>query len=265
MTGKEATTMTVRAMGALLGLKKTESYYLVNKKVFETVEIAGQLRVVNASFEAWYARQDRYRKVAGEPPGAELHSNMYSVSDLQKMLNLSRDSVLTLIHRERLLTMTFEGKFWIPKIIFDDWYASQSRYRKPEDREKDLVEKEASMTVPEMGHLLGLDRRQAWKLYHRHRDELKLIRIADRPRITKASFLFWLNGQEEYSIKSELNPSRIDNEKEFLTAQKAAEMLGINVQRIYRALRSNKAQGKKIGQTWYFRYMEILDALSKEA
>lgn len=109
MSGKEATTMTVRAMGALLGLKKTESYYLVNKKVFDTVMVAGQRRVVKASFEEWYARQDRYRKVDGEPPGAKLHSNMYSVSDLQKMLNLSQDSVLELIHREKFLTMTLKG------------------------------------------------------------------------------------------------------------------------------------------------------------
>ena len=33
MASSEATTMTVRAMGALLGLKKTESYYLVHKSV----------------------------------------------------------------------------------------------------------------------------------------------------------------------------------------------------------------------------------------
>ena len=91
----------------VLGLKKPESYYLVNKKVFDTVMVAGQKRVVKASFEEWYARQDWYRKVDGEPPGAKLHSNMYSVADLQKMLKLSQDSVLELIHREKLLTMTF--------------------------------------------------------------------------------------------------------------------------------------------------------------
>ncbi len=167
MSGKEAKTMTVRAMGALLGLKKTESYYLVNKKAFDTVMVAGQRRVVKASFEEWYARQDRYRKVDGEPPGAKLHSNMYSVSDLQKMLNLSQDSVLELIHREKFLTMTFEGKFWIPKVIFDDWYASQSRYRNPEDRERDRAAEESSMTIPEMGRLLGLNPRQAWQLYYK--------------------------------------------------------------------------------------------------
>ena len=262
--GKEATTMTVRAMGALLGLKKTESYYLVNKKVFDTVMVAGQKSVVKASFEEWYARQDWYRKVDGEPPGAKLHSNMYSVADLQKMLKLSQDSVLELIHREKLLTMTFEGKFWIPKVILDDWYASQSRYRKPKDRDRDRAAEESSMTIPEMGRLLGLDRRQAWQLYYKHRDELKLIRVADRPRVTKASFLYWISGREEHKIESEAVPPQTESEKEFMTAQEAAEMLGVNVQRIYRALRNNKAAGKRIGRTWYFKYMDILTALSKE-
>ena len=204
MSGKEATTMTVRAMGALLGLKKTESYYLVNKKVFDTVMVAGQKRVVKASFEEWYARQDWYRKVDGEPPGAKLHSNMYSVADLQKMLNLSQDSVLELIHREKFLTMAFEGKFWIPKVIFDDWYASQSRYRKPEDRERDRAAEESSMTIPEMGRLLGLNPRQAWQLYYKHQDELKLIRIADRPRVTNASFLYWISGRAQDRLGSNL-------------------------------------------------------------
>ena len=180
-----------------------ESYYLVNKKVFDTVMVAGQKRVVKASFEEWYARQDWYRKVDGEPPGAKLHSNMYSVADLQKMLKLSQDSVLELIHREKLLTMTFEGKFWIPKVIFDDWYASQSRYRKPEDRDRDRAAEESSMTIPEMGRLLGLDRRQAWQLYYKHRDELKLIRVADRPRVTKASFLYWISRKSTRSSRKQ--------------------------------------------------------------
>ena len=264
VSGKEATTMTVRAMGALLGLKKTESYYLVNKKVFDTVMVAGQRRVVKASFEEWYARQDRYRKVDGEPPGAKLHSNMYSVSDLQKMLNLSQDSVLEMIHREKFLTMTFEGKFWIPKVIFDDWYTSQSRYRKPEDRERDRAAEESSMTIPEMGRLLGLTPRQAWQLYYKHQDELKLIRIADRPRVTNASFLYWISGQEEHKIDSEATLPQTESEDELLTALEAAEKLGVNVQRIYRALRNSKAAGKNVGRTWYFKYMDILTALSKE-
>ena len=184
--------------------------------------------------------------------------------DLQKMLNLSQDSVLELIHKEKFLTMTFEGKFWIPKVIFDDWYASQSRYRKSEDRERDRAAEESSMTIPEMGRLLGLNPRQAWQLYYKHQDELKLIRIADRPRVTNASFLYWISGQEEHKIDSEATLPQTESEDELLTALEAAEKLGVNVQRIYRALRNSKAAGKKVGRTWYFKYMDILTALSKE-
>ena len=69
MAAAEGTTMTVQAMGRLLGLKKTESYYLLHKHHFETVTINHQLRVVRASFEQWYAHQDKYRKVDGPEPG----------------------------------------------------------------------------------------------------------------------------------------------------------------------------------------------------
>lgn len=264
MASSGATTMTVRAMGALLGLKKTESYYLVNKKLFDTVVIAGQLRVVRASFEEWYALQDWYKKVDGDPPGAALHENMYSIRDIQKILGLANESVRELIHREKLLTLTLEGKFWVPKVIFDDWYASQSRYRNMKDREKDRATEEASMTVPEMGKMIGLDPRQAWKLYYEHRNELKLIRIADRPRITKASFLYWLEGQKTYHVNADKYCPKQENEKEFMTVSEAAKLLNVGAQRIYRALQSNKAEGKKIGRIWYFKYADILSALSEE-
>ena len=46
--------MTVPEMGKLLGLKKTDRYWLVHKNVFESKEIAGKMRINIASFEKWY-------------------------------------------------------------------------------------------------------------------------------------------------------------------------------------------------------------------
>ena len=43
--------MTVPEMGKLLGLKKTDRYWLVHKNVFESKEIAGKMRINIASFE----------------------------------------------------------------------------------------------------------------------------------------------------------------------------------------------------------------------
>ena len=43
--------MTVAQMGEMLGLKKTDSYWLVHKKLFETKKLAGKTLVVVSSFE----------------------------------------------------------------------------------------------------------------------------------------------------------------------------------------------------------------------
>ena len=71
---QKRTWMTVPEMGKLLGLKKTDRYWLVHKNVFESKEIAGKIRINIASFEKWYANQIKYHKVTGEEPGKELKS-----------------------------------------------------------------------------------------------------------------------------------------------------------------------------------------------
>lgn len=56
--------MSVMEMGRLLGLKKTESYWLVHKNYFETKVVAGKMRVMLNSFEHWYTSQNHYKKVS---------------------------------------------------------------------------------------------------------------------------------------------------------------------------------------------------------
>ena len=50
--------------------------------------------------------------------------------------------------------------YWkrIPKESFQNWYKSQSRYRTKEDREKDALLEDATITMPEMAQLLGTTR-----------------------------------------------------------------------------------------------------------
>ena len=55
--------MSVMEMGRMLGLKKTNSYWLIKKGWFETVMVAGKMRVMVDSFEEWYQSQTHYRKV----------------------------------------------------------------------------------------------------------------------------------------------------------------------------------------------------------
>lgn len=65
---KKKTTMSVPEMRRMLGLRKTDSYWLVHKQCFETVMVKGKMRIVIDSFERWYANQVKYKKVDGPPP-----------------------------------------------------------------------------------------------------------------------------------------------------------------------------------------------------
>lgn len=74
--------MSVPEMGELLGLKKTDRYWLVHKNYFECKEILGQMRINIESFEKWYANQIKYHKVTGEEPGKALKGWSYSVPEV---------------------------------------------------------------------------------------------------------------------------------------------------------------------------------------
>ena len=84
---KKKTTMSVPEMRRMLGLRKTDSYWLVHKQCFETVMVKGKMRIVIDSFEHWYANQVKYKKVDGPPPGEELRSYSYSPQELAEKLN----------------------------------------------------------------------------------------------------------------------------------------------------------------------------------
>ena len=62
MDEKKRTTMSVPEMRRMLGLGKTDSYWLVHRQCFETIIVAGKMRVVIDSFEHWYANQIKYKK-----------------------------------------------------------------------------------------------------------------------------------------------------------------------------------------------------------
>ena len=85
--------MSVHEMGDMLGLKKTDRYWLVHKNYFRTETLLGKMRVEIASFEKWYANQDWYHKVNGEAPGKELRLRSYSPKEIQEMLGTDNATV----------------------------------------------------------------------------------------------------------------------------------------------------------------------------
>lgn len=93
------TTMSVREMRQLLGLGKTDSYWLLHKNLFEVILINDKRRIVISSFEKWYANQVKYHKVNGSPPGEELCKRSYSVPDAAEILKVKPETIYTLIRQ----------------------------------------------------------------------------------------------------------------------------------------------------------------------
>jgi predicted DNA-binding transcriptional regulator AlpA len=97
MPKKKKKTMAVHEMAELLGLKKTDSYWLIHKQKFQTITVNGKTRVVIESFEKWYANQVKYKKAGGPPPGEELRRNTYSPQEIAELLGIDDTTVYLLI------------------------------------------------------------------------------------------------------------------------------------------------------------------------
>ena len=150
--------MTVTEMGKLLGLQRTERYWLVHKNVFETKMILGKMRVNVASFEDWYSRQIRYHKITGEEPGRKVKEVSYSAQDISELLGISEDRAYALIKKNHLATETVNYRMRVPKDLFDHWYSRQARYLTKEDQERNAELFETTITMPQMARLLWRER-----------------------------------------------------------------------------------------------------------
>ena len=127
---EERETMTVPQMRKMLGLKKTESYWLVHRNFFQTDIVNGHMMIDVESFEKWYANQVKHRKVDGPEPGAELTKMSYSFAEIAEMLGVSGAVVYEIWDKNNLETFTVDFVKRIPKDVFEKWYAGQTRYRK---------------------------------------------------------------------------------------------------------------------------------------
>ncbi len=269
----EGRLMSVSEMGRMLGLKKTDRYWLVHKNYFETQIFLGKIWIVRESFERWYENQVKYHKVNGEEPGQELKKKSYSIRDISQMLGLHEGTVYEIIKREQIETI--EVDYWkrVPKEAFDRWYAGQDRYRTQEDREKDADLEEKSITMPEMARLLGTDRQEVYRILKdgRYKDLFEIIVVAGRKRITRESLYRFLDCQEKYRLNVYLEISGQEKEEnrelsnfrqkkmmetgsardignmEYLTMEEALLLAKVSRTTIYEWIRENRFPTKKIG------------------
>ena len=228
-------TMSVPEMRKLLGIKKTESYWLVHKNYFKTELINGTMRVDIASFEKWYANQTKHKKVTGEKPGAQLCAASYSFRDVANMLGEYDGTIYDLWNRKGLPTVTVNYRKRIPREIFDSWYEKQNEYHKvdgpatiEEIEEKFILFREAAaMLKMSNEELLTLIRKGKYK-------DLLEMRMFDNKRwISRRGFQDFLNLHDQYKIRQAKNESgsgisKFLSQKQYISKEKAARIAGVS-------------------------------------
>ena len=201
-------------MGKLLGLKKTDRYWLVHKNYFKTEVIMGKMRVEVESFEKWYANQIKYRKVTGEEPGLELKKRSLSIKDIAQMLEIHETSVYELIKKENMETVTVDYWKRVPVNVFWNWYNNQTRYRTQEDRLRDKELEEATLSMPEMARKLGVPRSTIYHIIgnERYKSFFELVMIGEQKRYKKDGFEKFLESQNVYRL-APVDNKTIDKDK----------------------------------------------------
>ena len=227
-------TMSVPEMRRLLGLKKTESYWLVHRNFFETRIIDGRMRVDLESFEKWYANQVKHKKVNGEEPGAELLKTSYSFMDAANLLGIHNSNLYEIWRRENLETITVDSVKRIPVDVFERWYENQIMYQKA-DRMPTLTDLEADyIPLQAAAGLLGITKEKLSVITRasRYKDIFE-IRVYDNKKwISKKSFQQFLNAQNVYQVIKEPEKEMPTSEesmetKEFISRQEAAALAGV--------------------------------------
>lgn len=246
MENETKMTMSVMEMGRILGLKKTDAYWLVHKQCFETILVQGKMRVSIESFEHWYANQIKHKKVDGTPPGAELCANSYSIPEIAELLDVSDYIAYDLIKRCNIETFEVDTWMRVRKETFEKWYRSQTRYRTPEDRARDAALEEVSMSMPQMAKLLGITRKEAYGIIGKKENSevFDVVVVADRKRVTFESFERWYRSQNKYHKADREADMADDSEREKLlstdrtsfTVKEAALLIGVPPREIYRMI-----------------------------
>lgn len=137
LPSKEKTTMSVPEMSRILGLGKTEGYWLIKKNYFKTVRACNRFRIYIDSFEDWYAGQWRYWKVEGPPPGSKFPEYI-SKQEIMKSLGISEGSYSYIVYEKpRLKTFQKDGITCILRADFEKWLRSQSYYKKVKEAKGD--------------------------------------------------------------------------------------------------------------------------------
>lgn len=256
----------------MLGIGKTESYWLLQNKGLRTFLFQGCMRIKKEDFWDWYDRQTKHRLIGGPPPGRALQEMSYSVRELTELLSVSRDTIYALLKKNVFDTFQADGHTRVTKDSFERWYANQSRFRKAEDRAKEADALRISYSMPEIARLLGIHRNTVYGIIDQRKDAFELLMVAGQKRITVSSFEAWYQSQSRYrkvlktqeneiaEIAEEILPPPVREETDVTsdsTAPKSVyrvedlqKALGISPKAVYRLVQAGKIHAVRAGKEY---------------
>lgn len=199
-TTRKKTSMSVREMGEILGLKKVESYWLIKQNFFKTIIAGKRMRVMIDSFEEWYAGQFHYKKVDGTLPGLKYGPTM-SIQDVADELGIAYATAQALILNPSFERRKIDSAVRITRYSFEEWYKRQCHYRKRNGEQPGKAYGK-TMSPREMSDLLGIKlRNTGYDLIARNL--FRSYMVAGHRRIDVDSFEEWYNTQDHYKKRKE--------------------------------------------------------------
>ena len=118
----EKDSISIPELRKMLGIGKTESYWLIQNRGIKTFQLRGCMRVRNKDFWDWYDNQTKHRLLQGPPPGRALQETSYSVRELTQLLAVSRDTIYALMKKDVFDTFQADNHTRITKNSFERWY-----------------------------------------------------------------------------------------------------------------------------------------------
>jgi plasmid maintenance system antidote protein VapI len=186
----------------MLGIGKTDSYWILKHRNLKIVTVNGQIRILKSSFHEWYKNQIKYSMVNGPPPGEALKAMSYSVGELKELLAVSEDTIHTLIAKGAIETFTVDYCTRITKESFERWYYGQDKFRTPADQAQDEEIRAVTYSLPDIGRLLCVHRNTVYGIINNGKNQavFEFVTVAGQKRVTIASFECWYNSQKKYRI-----------------------------------------------------------------
>ena len=262
-------TMSVPEMRKLLGLKKTEGYWLVHREFFKTEIIGGMMRVDIESFEKWYANQVKHKKVDGEEPGRELIKSSYSFQDAANLLGVNNACLYEIWKKEERKTIKVDFVKRIPKEEFENWLSEQTVYKKS-DRIPTISNMEKGyIRFKETARLLNIQEDTMLKLIRTGKyKSLFEVRVFDNKKwISRKSFRLFLNTQNEYRITDNDENTSPDNliieTKEYISRNEAAELAGVKASTITKWIQAEVFPCVGAGKVLRIKRTDFLDWLNE--